>query len=285
MRRLIGVVFVWLCLLVCGQRGWAAPVYINDPNVVISSFGGQIGEARLKADNVNWDLALGPSPGSAGRFVSSNLGNSSQVLGRVWEFSLLNDPAAGLSFSVKTGTNPWVKVDWGLTPLPTLDSLDSPYNTIRISARATGNTSLNRRAQVYDLGFSLEGSGFYNAASGLNNLDVNPSTPASSLSNFPNDSAGSDSNWIATGPLTTGTNMAALAWRLRGKVRLDSNANPNPNESVRMSIGLIQYNWQSLPLEPAPPQIPEPETYLLMASGLGVMALIGRSRLKGAPKK
>lgn len=285
MRLFKSTVFSVFCVLLSGQGMWAAPVYINDPNVVIDSFGGQAGEARLKADNTNWDLALGPTPGTAGRFVSSNLGNASQVLGREWDFLLLNDPTDGLSISVKTGTNPWVKVNWGLTPLPTLDSLDTAYNTLRISARATGNNSLNRRARIYDLGFSLQGSGFYNSASGLNDLDVTPSTPASSFSNFPSDSIGSDSNWIATGPMTSGVNMAALAWRLTGKVRLDSNANPNPNESVRMSISLIQYNWRSLPENPAPPQVPEPETYLLMAGGLAVMAWMGRSKLKDGPKK
>jgi hypothetical protein len=132
-----------------------------------------------------------------------------------------------------------------------------------------------------DLQFGFEGGGVYNLASGLTNMNVTPSTPASNFSNFPADAAGSDSHWIATGPMANGTNLAAQAWKLKGKVRLDSwlpLPSSNPNEAVRFSVGLYQNTWQTLPSFEAPIQAPEPETYLMMAAGLGCFAFLRRQK-------
>jgi hypothetical protein len=272
-----------LLLLLSGREILAVPVYINDPQTVISSFGGQIGEARFKVDSQNWDAGLGSSVGTAGSFLSSNIGTATQILGRDYTFELKNDDTAGLSFQVRNGATTVASLNWGTTSLGGFTSLARAYDTIRISVRATGNAAQARVASLTDLTFGFQGGGIYNDASGLADLLVNRSTPASTFSNFPQDAAGSDSHWIATGPMTSGTNLAAKSWRLAGGIRFDSPlpAN-NPNESLRLSIGLIQYNWSQLPASPTPSQVPEPETYVLTGAGLALFAFLGRRRMRAA---
>lgn len=177
----------------------ATPIYINDPAVVRATplTSTTAGTARFKVDNTNWDIALGPFVGTASGAALVSVGNTAAIVGRDWQFRLANDPVSGLTFSYKTGTNPWATVNWGLTPYLGFDSLDQAYNTIRIELRATG---ANRSATLSNLQFQFIGSGVYNSASGLTNLSVSPTTPASTYSNFPSDAVGNESHWITSGP-------------------------------------------------------------------------------------
>jgi hypothetical protein len=268
-----------LFLLLSGREVQAVPVYINDPQTVINTFGGQVGEARFKVDSLNWDVGLGPSVGTAGQFLPAFLGTAAQITGRDYTFDLKNDSTAGLSFTVRLGSNTVASLNWGTNSLGGFTSLARAYDTIRIAVRATGNAAQARQAKLTDLVFGFEGGGIYNSVSGLADLLVNRNTPASSFSNFPSDSAGSDSHWIATGPFPNGTNLAAQSWRLRGGIRFDSGQlNTNPNESLRLSIGLLQYNWSQLPAAPTPSEVPEPETYVLTGCGLALFAYLGKRR-------
>ncbi len=213
LRNRFVIPFMGMCLLSLCSAAWAVPVYVNDPATVISSFGGTIGEARFKVDNNNWDVGFGASVGTAGSFLSQNVGTASQIVGRDYSFELRNDPTAGLTFFLRRSGSTLAALNWGTTSLGGFTSLDRAYNTIRINVRATGNVAQARQAELSDVVFGFTGGGVYNDANGLADLLVNRNTPSSSFSNFPSDAAGSESHWIATGPSPSGTDLTSRGWR------------------------------------------------------------------------
>jgi hypothetical protein len=91
-----------------------------------------VANARLRTDNTNWDLGVGPNGDPDGSWVTQNLANGTNVLGGTFGFSLIFDSAADTLTFVAERTAGGSPVNGAVT----LQNFNSSFNQIQFQTQS-----------------------------------------------------------------------------------------------------------------------------------------------------
>jgi histidinol-phosphatase (PHP family) len=268
----------------------AATVSFNSASDPIDSVDVSSFNAKIRVSNTNFDQSLGIGGGtnSSRSFIGTNLGNTSQINARTYDFSIENRVGQGIIFTVSdTQTTPTIRVlrfgsgfDPGITP-PTSSPLNylrittnslggvtysglSDFNSLLIQARANEVSSLTPDEQVTIQSISFTSATLTQEGS----LDT-----GTVLSNTPGNGSGVTIGGNPVTPATgiwqqrvsADTNLKDHNWQLSGRLQLRRPAISGSDENISFIV-----TGQNVTFVPSP--IPEPSRALLiLLGGLGLV--------------
>lgn len=200
-------------LLVAGAAFVAVAGAAQAANVVLNPFSDgvhgtgatTVANARLRTDNTNWDLGVGPNGSPDGSWQTQNLANGTNPLSGTFAFSLVFDSAADtLTFAAERtagGSN--------VSGSVTLSGFTSSFNQIQLQSQSTTGGA-NTFGAFSFTGLSLSNPG---------DIDLSTVGNAQSLEYL----------------LSTGVDLGSFDWAIEGSVVWnDTNSGERPVFNIRL---------------------------------------------------
>jgi hypothetical protein len=293
LSRTFGIV---TCLLAAAiGSAAAATVSFNAASDPIDSVDVSAFNAKIRVSNSNWDQSLGIGGGtsSSSNFISANLGTTSQISTRTYDFSIENRVGQGIIFTVSdTQSTPTIRVlafGSGFSPAispPTSGTFNfqsqtsstlggvtysgmSDFNSLLIQARASEINTLTPNEEVTIQSISFN-SATLNQEGSLNTGTVTSTTPGNGSGVIIGGNPVTPATSFWQQRVTADTNLQDHNWTLNGRLQLRRGGTGGSDESISFIV-----TGQNVTLSPT--VIPEPSRALLLFFG-GLALLVQRRR-------
>lgn len=203
MHRLLVMTAAFVAVASAAQ---AANVVLNPFSDGVHGTGATtVANARLRTDNTNWDIGVGPSGNPDGSWQTQNLENGTNPLSGTFAFSLVFDSAADTLTFAAERTEGGSNVSGSVT----LSGFTSSFNQIQLQSQSTTGGANTFGA------FSFTGLDLANPG----DIDLSTVGNAQSLEYL----------------LSTGADLASFDWAIEGSVVWnDTNSGERPVFNIRL---------------------------------------------------